>query len=49
MYIALFSAVTLNFHGWKLIFSQFSDKYKKIAQAFSGVFDFKVRPYGKFA
>ena len=26
-----------------------SDKYKKSDQAFSGVFDFKVRPYGKFA
>ena len=25
-----------------------SDKYKKSEQAFSGVFDFKVRPYGKF-
>ena len=26
-----------------------SDKYKKSDRAFSGVFDFKVRPYGKFA
>ena len=26
-----------------------SDKHKKSGQAFSGVFDFKVRPYGKFA
>ena len=26
-----------------------SDQYKESDQAFSGVFDFKVRPYGKFA
>ena len=26
-----------------------SDKYKKSDKTFSGIFDFKVRPYGKFA
>ena len=26
-----------------------SDEYKKTDRAFSGIFDFKVRPYGKFA
>ena len=26
-----------------------SDKCKKSGRAFSGVFEFKVRPYGKFA
>ena len=26
-----------------------SDKYKKMDHVFSGAFDFKVGPYGKFA
>ena len=33
----------------KCIHKSFSDKYKKSARAFSGVFYFKVQHYGKFA
>ena len=35
--------------SYQMIKKNPSDKYKKRYRAFSGAFDFKVRPYRKFA